>query len=294
MSILLNDSGKSQKIGRSDDLYPKSLTSIDKPPKQIYWQGSPPDSWVDRPKVAIVGSRKASPYGRLVTEELALGLAARGVVIISGLALGIDAIAHRATLSCGGTTVAVLPTPLSQIYPPSHLGLAVEIVKHGGTLISEYSEGEDVFKVNFIARNRIVSGLADTLLITEAAAASGTMHTARFALNQGKTVMAVPGNINQTGSQGTNNLIKCGAVPATEVNDILFSLGLPTNQKPEAKVPATEIQALVLKYIKEGETDQDYLAKITGLSVETLTSELTMLELAGAIRPLGAGRWCTA
>jgi DNA processing protein len=291
MSIVYNGSEKSQRIGLSDEAYPESLRQIDSPPQAINVRGAPLETWLDRPKVAIVGSRKASPYGKLVTDELATGLARRGVVIISGLALGIDAIAHRATLACGGTTVAILPTPLNQIYPASHLGLAADIVARSGSLISEYESDSEVFKVNFIARNRIVSGLADILLITEAAAASGTMHTARFALGQGKTVMAVPGNINQDGSQGTNNLIKSGAVPVTELGDILFALGIPINHEAPLDRLMSELQTTILRLINEGLADQEDLAERINLTPYQLSSELTMMEIAGTIRPLGAGRW---
>ncbi len=294
MSILINDSAKSQKILLTEHSYPDALRHIDRPPDQLYVLGEPLGSWVNKPKVAIVGSRRATAYGRWVTSKLSCELARRGVVIISGLALGIDRVAHEGALEGGGTTVAVLPTPLSRIHPASHLGLAAQIIRSGGALISEYSASSEIYKVNFVARNRIVAGLADVLLITEAAAASGTMHTARFALAQGKTVMAVPGNINQQGSQGTNNLIKSGAVPATEAADILFALGLPTNSQVSLLSAKNDSQSRILKCLAAGSADQDELAKAAGLSPQRLNAELTLMEIAGTIRPLGAGRWTRA
>lgn len=294
MSILVNNSLKSQKTHFSDDDFPPILKFIDKPPKQLFWAGAPPISWLDKPKVAIVGSRKASSYGRWVTQALAADLAKRGVVIISGLALGIDSIAHRQALAGSGLTVAVLPTPLSQIYPASHASLANDIVAKGGCLLSEYPSSSEVYKINFVARNRIVSGLADVLLITEAAAASGTMHTARFALTQGKTVMAVPGNINQPGSEGTNNLIKSGAIPVTDAGDILFALGLPTEPRRTIEPNLSGRQTEIIRLLISGLSDQEGLAQAAGLQPEELNSELTMMEIAGLIRPLGAGRWTAA
>ncbi len=277
----------------NDPAFPEALKHINSPPKQLYWIGEAPSSWLQRPKIAIVGSRKFSPYGKWATQEFAGELAKRGVVILSGLALGVDSIAHRACLDAGGTTAAILPTSLDNIYPASHLNLSREIISSGGSLISEYKTGAQIFKTNFIARNRIVSGLADLLLITEAAAKSGTIHTARFALDQGKTVMAVPGNINNTSSEGCNNLIKSGALAATDVSDVLFALGInETDAKKKLKpYRGTPQEELILKLIAGGASDQEELAVRAGLDTAQVSSALTMLEIAGYIRPEGSGRW---
>lgn len=279
----------------NDLRYPEILKNIPSPPKQLFIGGEEPSNWLAKPRVAIVGSRKASGYGRAVTERLAQELAQAGVVIISGLAIGIDSIAHRAALAAGGQTVAVLPTSLDNIYPPSHYNLGRDILRQGGALISEYPSGSTPFRVNFIARNRIVSGLADVLLITEAAVNSGTMHTARFALEQGKTVMAVPGNITNPGSEGCNNLIKSGAIPVTEAGDVFFALRInPKTALKADRFKGDPDQQVLLKLIAEGICSHEELALASQLEVASLNSCLTMLEIAGAIRSLGAGRWVLA
>jgi DNA processing protein len=276
----------------SSTSYPEILKNIPQPPAQLFWLGAAPDEWLSKPRVAIVGSRKASYYGRGVTQKLATELAQAGVAIISGLALGIDSIAHQAALDANGLTVAVLPTPVEQIYPSSHLNLARQILGQGGTILSEYSNNYPGYKVNFIARNRIVSGLADVLLITEATLKSGTMHTARFALEQGKTVMVVPGNITSPGSEGCNNLIKSGAIPVTEVEDIFFALKLkPDRNSKHRKFDGSPEAQQLLQLILDGISDQEELALASKLDGATLGSNLTMLEITGHIRPTGAGHW---
>ncbi len=163
--------------------YTQITQSIANIPKRLWLYGNLPPQRV--PTVAIVGTRKPTPYGREVTYQLSYELAKRGIVVVSGLALGTDGIAHQAALDAGGTTIAVLPTPLESIHPRTHWRLAERIVKSGGALLSEYSEHDGVYKGNFIARNRIVTALSDAVLITEAAARSGTLSTANFALEQG-------------------------------------------------------------------------------------------------------------
>lgn len=275
----------------NDSDYPEALRQIPTPPKTIYYTGAAPNDWLAKPRVAVVGSRKVSPYGQQVTQKLVTELAEHGIVIISGLALGVDALAHQAALKAGAITVAVLPTDLSRIYPASHANLARQIVDRGGTLISEYDKGSDTFRTNFVARNRIVSGLADILLITEAAAASGTMHTAAFALEQGKTVMAVPGNITSENCQGTNNLIKSGAVPVTEASDVLFALGINPAAKHRKVFSGTPEERKVLAAIRQANLSQEELALELNLSAPDLALHLTSLEIGGYIRPEGGGRW---
>lgn len=276
----------------TDTELPESLQLITPPPKQLYWAGALLDEILTKPRVAIVGSRKASAYGRLITAELAAKLSRAGSVIVSGLAFGIDSYAHRATLEAGGCTLAVLPTPLSKVSPAAHQNLAEEILKNGGALASEYGPEDEIQKVNFIARNRIVSALADVLVITEAARNSGSLHTARFALEQGKTVMAVPGNINSQLSEGCNNLIKSGAVPVTDVSDVLFALGVtPTAAQKRPSFHGTAEQKRVFDLIADGIREQEELAAASQLSIPKISSALTDLELQGYIRPAGAGTW---
>lgn len=246
-----------------------------------------------RPAVAIVGSRKVSPYGKAVTAQLAGELARAGVVIVSGLAIGVDGIAHRAALENGGITIAVLPSGLGNIYPASHHALAQEILEKGGTLVSEYPENARIaFKGNFIARNRIVSGLSDAVLITEAAEKSGTLHTADFALQQGREVLAVPGNITSPTSAGTNNLIKTGAISITSAADIFLALGMQESgaQKTAPKGGSPEEQAL-LDLLFSGIQEGEELLAGTKLDVSRFNQTLTMLEIRGQIRPLGNNRW---
>ena len=239
-----------------------------------------------------MGSRGVSIYGRRVTEELAGKLAERGVVIISGLALGVDAAAHRSALDAGGLTIAVLPGPVDKIYPATNTALAEEILTKGGALISEYVTDEFAFKQNFIARNRLVAGLAQTVLITEAAEKSGSLHTARFALEQGKEVLAVPGNITSKTSVGTNNLIKAGATPVTSYTDVLHVLGLEGHTMPTGEIRGrNQHEQIVLDLMLNGVADGEQLLKRSGLSPSEFNQVLTMLELGGTVRPLGANQW---
>ncbi len=281
---------KVNSLKRNDADFPDVLRQIPAPPKELFWLGVSPSSLLNRPRVAIVGSRKASAYGRAVTEHLAGELVRAGVVIVSGLALGVDSIAHQAALDSDGLTIAVLPTSLDQIYPASHLNLARQIVECGGCLVSEYAPGTEAFPSNFIARNRLVSGLADVLLITEAAKNSGTMHTASFALEQGRTVMAVPGNINSPGSEGCNNLIKTGAVPVTNAEDVFFALGLNPSEPKQTKIfRGSDNEQKIFDLIRHGIADQEELATAARLDGPTLSTALTMLEVNGYIR---ADRGC--
>lgn len=271
---------------------PDSLRTIAQPPAQIYWRGVFPPEILNRPKVAIVGSRKATTYGRRVTVDLTSKLARSGVVIISGLAFGIDSIAHISALEAGGCTVAVLPSPIEKVYPASHHNLAERIINGGGALVSEYENGTDVYKHSFIARNRLISGLADVLVITEAARNSGSLHTASFALEQGKTVMAVPGDINSPFSEGCNNLIKSGGIPLTGAEDIFFALNInPQDTKAIVTPEGTPEQRIVFELIAAGIQDQEQLANRANLGPSDISSTLTMLELHGYIRPVGAGQW---
>ena len=281
------------RLKHDDSDYPKILRDIPATPKELFWVGNAPSSWIDRPKVAIVGSRKITPYGKVATTKIAGELARAGVVIISGLAYGVDIAAHQAALQANGVTVAILPSSLSQIYPAAHTHIAQQITLRG-TLLSEYDGDIISFKSNFIARNRIVSGLADILLITEAAVNSGSLHTARFALEQGKTVMAVPGNITSPISEGANNLIKSGAVPVTAAEDVFFALGLNPASARAENFKGSASEQMVLTYIKEGITDQEDLALATRLDSRRLASALTMLEIEGMIRPAGGGNWILA
>lgn len=279
-----------QELRPESPAFPQELLQIDQPPSQLFIRST---NWMDilqRPRVAIVGSRKVTTYGREVTRQLAADLARAGVVVISGLAIGVDSIAHRAALDAGGLTVAVLPGGLQQVYPSSHTQLAEQIMARGGALVSEYSPEVHPQKWFFVERNRLVSGLAHALLVTEAAEKSGTLHTANFALDQGREVLAVPGNIISPLSKGTNNLIKTGATPVTSAQDILTVLGITTQHtaKPHSNDPCEQA---IINLIYNGEREGAQLLQQSGLAVQQFNQALTMLEIQGVIQPLGANQW---
>jgi len=232
-----------------------------------------------------------SAYGQAVTAKLASELAKAGVVIVSGLAIGVDAIAHTAALDAGGLTVAVLPAGLDRIYPSSHHQLARRILEQGGALLTEYPPNTRTYPGNFIARNRIASGISDAVLITEAAEKSGTLHTARFALEQGKDVLAVPGNITSPTSAGTNNLIKSGATPVTSAEDIFHVLGIKGAAPTHIPKGATPEEQTIINLLTQGESEGSALLDRSRLGVAPFNQALTMLEITGKIRSLGANKW---
>lgn len=273
--------------------YPKNLAQIHDPPAVIYYRGAKPASWLARPKVGIVGSRKPTAYGRQITSKLSSDLAIQGVVIISGLAFGIDSIAHTAAVEAGGLSVAVLPGPVDKIYPATHHSLAEKLIEAGGSIISEYPTGSEIGRQNFVARNRIISGLCDVLLVSQAASDSGSLHTAHFALDQGRAVMAVPGQVTDPMAAGTNKLIKNGALVVTDTNDVLLALGF-SRPRPKRLVKifgASSQEQLLYGLICRGVVDQEELATVSKLNSASLQSALTGLELAGRIVAQGNGLW---
>jgi DNA processing protein len=273
--------------------FPGKLRTVTPVPKELFILSTKNiNELISRPCVTIVGSRKVSMYGKTITSALAGELAKAGVVVISGLAIGVDSIAHRAALDAGGLTIAVLPSGFNHIYPGSHHGLAEEIVARGGALVSEYPPDTGIsYKSNFIARNRITSGLGDALLITEAAAKSGTLHTAQFAIEQGKEVLAVPGNITSATSAGTNTLIKTGATPITDTGDIFAVLGIKQGAGQCAPTGANINEQTLLDLLFSGVSDGAVLLEDSKLPVHIYNQTLTMLEIRGHIRPLGNNHW---
>lgn len=263
---------------------------IDHFPKKLYILGKLPEKNI--PTIAIVGSRKPTQYGREVTERLATDLARAGVVVISGLALGIDSIAHRAALEAKGITIAVLANGLDTIYPRNHQALARQIVENEGAILSEYEPGAPPLPFRFLERNRIVSGIADGIVVVEAATRSGTLSTAAHALNQNKEVFAIPGNITSPLSSGCNALIKQGATPVTKVEDILEIIA------PNSKTEQTQFilgdtpeEVSVLQLLQKGLRDGDELLQQTKLEPVVFNQTLTMLEIKGQIKPLGGNQW---
>jgi DNA processing protein len=281
-----------KRLTLNDPEFPEKLRHIATPPKQLYTLGYAVNELLTRPCVTVVGSRKVSAYGNTVTKQLVGELAKAGIVIISGLAIGVDSIAHAAALEAGGLTIAVLPSGVEKVYPSSHAWLAKQILQQGGALISEQQTGHPSYKSLFIARNRIAAGLSDAVLITEAAERSGTLHTANFALEQGRPVLAVPGNITSPLSAGTNNLIKTGATPVTGVDDIFHALGLQRAAvKKEAPKSSNPNEQVLLDLLYSGISDGGELLEGSRLEVSLFNQTLTMLEICGRIRALGNNRW---
>jgi len=269
--------------------FPSKLRNLPQVPDQLFVT----DNFInllDKPIVSIVGSRKLSPYGRQVTLQLARELAQQGVVIMSGLAFGVDSVAHQGCLDAHGATIAVLPGPLDKIYPSSHRNLAEHIVTQGGALVSEYPRGTSVMKHQFIARNRLIAGLADAVIITEAAEKSGSLHTAEFALEQGIPVFAVPGNITSVTSAGTNNLLRSGALMVTSTNDVLSVLGIDTAAPVKATSEDPAEQA-ILNLLQEGVRDGTELLVGSQLDISVFNQSLTMLEITGRVKALGGDQW---
>lgn len=281
---------KINNISPLDNSYLKIVSTIAKPPKCLYYIGKLPEHRV--PTVAIIGTRKPTAYGRQVTERFASELASRGVVIVSGLALGVDALAHQATLDAGGTTIAILANALPEIRPMTNRAIGERIVANGGAIISESDGEKPLGKWSFLERNRLVAGIADAILITEASARSGTLNTATHALEQGKDVFVVPGNITSPSSAGCNLLLKQGAIPVTELNDILERIA-PSLATAQAQLPlgTTDAEVAILTQLSQGLRDGDEIQRLTDLDPSEMNMSLTMLEINGAIKSLGANQW---
>jgi len=248
---------------------------------------------LDRPCVTIVGTRSISAYGRQVTVDLAERLAEQGIVIVSGLAFGVDFQAHQSALDVNGLAIAVLPTPLENVVPHNNRDLAEEILEGGGALISEYPEGTKPAKQNFIARNRLMAGLGDAVVITEAGEKSGSIYTANFAHDQGRTVLAIPGDITNLGSIGTNNLIKASkAGIMTSYKDVLFALGFYERKPSARRIKGRNAnEQAVIDLLLKGISNGDELLERSELSASSFNQAITMLELGGKIRPLGGNQW---
>jgi DNA processing protein len=270
--------------------YLQLLAHIPAAPKQLFIMGKLPSQRL--PSVAIVGTRKPSSYGKEVTQRLTYDLAKKGVVIISGLALGVDGIAHRAALEADGTTIAVLANGLPQIYPATHKDLADQIIQQGGAILSEYEPETSARTYQFLQRNRIVSGLSDAIIITEAAARSGTLNTAMHALEQGKEVFVVPGNITSPLSSGCNTLLKQGARPATCADDILEVIA-PDLLQSQATLALgnSPLETTIIQLLTGGVRDGEELQQRSGSSISEFNTALTMMEITGTIRSLGGNQW---
>lgn len=281
-------------LSYKEPAYPQLLLETARFPALLYVKGVLAAS--DELCIAVVGTRKISTYGRSVTPALVEALCLAGISIVSGLAYGVDALAHQTAVKAGGRTIAVLGGGLDSksLYPQNHALLAEEILSAGGALLSEYPPGTPCLRHHFVSRNRIISGLSAGTLIVECDLDSGSLITAHHALEQNRTVYAVPGPIYAEASRGPNNLIKMGAKLVTEAKDILDDLNLETkevvheNQNLFGNSPA---ETLMLKTLKREPVAIDELIKLSGLSPSEATSALTFLEMKGKIRNLGGQQY---
>ncbi|HOA55445.1 MAG: DNA-processing protein DprA [Acetivibrionales bacterium] len=272
-----------------DSSYPELLKHIDDPPLALYCRGRLEN---DSVYIAVVGSRRATWYGLDMAKRLSREMAKHGVTIVSGMARGVDSHAHRGALESGCRTVAVLGCGIDTVYPPENRGLMDEIIKHGA-VISEFLPGTEPARYNFPARNRIISGISLGVTVVEAGEKSGSLITADYALEQGREVFAVPGNINSYNSTGTNKLIREGAKIVTGVGDILDELKIGHNsQKSYNDVKKTELMKLsrdektIAQRLLNGPVHLDVISRECGMSVQMTSSILLMLELSGFVEQL--------
>lgn len=273
-----------------DKNYPENLRDLSDAPMVLYLKGNAKS--LESDAIAVVGSRKMTSYGREITEKFAGELASFGITIVSGLARGIDTVAHKSALGTGGKTVAVLGCGLDSVYPPENFKLADEIVKKDGALISEYPLGYPALPINFASRNRIISGLSKAILVIEGAEKSGTLLTASAAADQGRAVFAIPGQITSPLSAAPLYLIKNGAKMATNVSDILEEIDLQIKvdrEVVERIMPTTSEEEKILSFLENEPLHLDELVRISSIDISILSARLTVMELKGMVKNMGAG-----
>lgn len=277
-----------------EENYPRLLKEIYSPPLVLYYKGKlTPEEY----PLAVVGTRKTSSYGRQITEEIVRPLAVAKITIISGLALGIDTLAHQAALSASGRTIAVLGSGLGLIYPRTNQKLAEKIIESGGLIFSEFPPDYPPLKNNFPRRNRIISGLSLGTLIIEAPIKSGALITARYSLEQNREVFAVPGPIYAENATGTNNLIKMGAKAVTEYTDILEALNLEMAEKylENKKIsPETKEEKIILEILALESLHIDKIIEHSKIEPSVATSTLTIMEMKGLVKNLGGMQYTKA
>lgn len=276
-----------QVITWGDDAYPRLLSEINQSPPVLYVDGDllPEDEWA----VAVVGTRRVTAYGRQVTAELAADLARHGITLVSGLARGVDGLAHKSALDYGGRTIAVLGSGVDRIYPPEHRALAEEI-KRSGAIVSDYPPGTPPDGINFPPRNRIISGLSLATVVIEAGTTSGALITAEFAADQNRDVFAVPGGIYAPQSKGTNQLIQQGARPYLGVDDLLSFLNIEkvdTAKAVQASFPIDPLESKLYSVVRDQPVHIDEIQRQTDLPIELVAATLTMMELKGLVRQGG-------
>lgn len=281
-----------QILNITDNNYPNKLLSIKDPPKKLYIEGN--IELLNKKSLAIVGSRKHTSYGENFTKQFASQISNYGVCIISGLAIGIDTIAHTYSKDSLGKTIAVIGSGLNKIYPEENILLAKEIIKNGGCLVSEYEPDSEVIMSNFPKRNRIIVGLSDGILVTEAALKSGSTLTGHLGLKENKKVFCFPRNLGETKGAGTNDLIKSGGKLVTHPQDILKEFNINYNEnkeinlsKPQKKITLVKDEYKELyKLITNEPININDLAKKSNLNITQVSTKLTMMELEGYIKSL--------
>jgi DNA processing protein len=278
----------------NDPAFPARLKEIYDVPPLLYVRGNitPDDEWT----IAVVGTRRATIYGREVTERLVSELVRNRITVVSGLARGIDSIAHRTALESGGRTIAVFACGLDIVYPPENVKLAQAVMEHGA-LVSEYPLGTKPKAEHFPRRNRIMSGLSLGVLVAEAGEGSGAMITATLALEQNREVFGVPGSILSPTSTGVNRLIKEGAKLVSDVQDILEELNLsmiPRQMEMRELVPENETESLIIKHLSHEPVHIDEVCRSSCLPIATVSSTLAMMELKGIVRQMGGMNYILA
>lgn len=269
-----------------DEEYPRALLNLDPRPPTLYVAGDA--SVFEGRGVAIVGTRRATGYGLAVATEIADELARADVVVVSGLALGVDGAAHRAAVAAGGRSIAVLPSPLDRIYPPRHRPLAREIVDGGGALVTEVPTGATVGRPDFARRNRIIAGLAEAVVVTEAPDRSGALLTAAAATSIGRELYAVPGPIGAMASRGCNRLIADQqATIVTSTAALLRQIGFSRGERPPAVTALSEVEGQVLERLLERSGSIEELVDRTMHPPAAVASALTLLEARGLVNPFG-------
>jgi DNA processing protein len=269
-----------RRLSRRSGEYPRLLAAIPDPPAALWLRGDAAADVLARPAVAVVGARACSSYGRSVARSLGRELAAAGLVVVSGLARGIDAEAHRGALDAGGITVAVLGCGIDRDYPAAHRELAHRIVEKG-LIVSEYEPGTEPAPWRFPARNRIIAGLCRATVVVEARERSGALITADFALEDGREVMVVPGEITSAVSAGSNALLRLGATPVTATADVLEAYGIEI--LPPAPTTPGGLAGVVLEQLSFGPASIDELARAIGTASGEIAAALIELELTGRV-----------
>lgn len=277
-----------------DPAYPICLKNISDPPICLYVKGDWNKLQFEKNIViGVVGTRKPTSYGQQVARTLSMGLAGRGVLLVSGMAIGVDTIAHKSALTCNTSTIAVLGCGVDIIYPSTNRQLYFDIINKGGVVLSEFPPGHTVLKGLFIARNRIISGLSKGIVVIEGASDSGALITAKYAANQGRSVFAPPSPITSVMGDAPNMLLKQGAVFVTSVDDIFNELNIPLKNTRNviSQINLTDEERGILELMKSEPTSIDDMVEKTSLAVQTVLSILSSLELKGVVERQDDGRY---